>query len=160
MLPETADESPSSWPKEPNSEQRMHHSPVEAPHQLLSGHDSSVVWTRSPVPLDMPGQRNSSPVWVDGAVPGVRVVTALVMRDLVGPSETAPPQESDRRAMVLVGGPMGTLRISEAPMTAVGRTARKKEDFMAAVAGGVLTRESIYSTNGRRRSCQTIRDGV
>lgn len=49
----------------------------------------------------MPGQRNNSPFCVDGAVPGMSVVTALMMFDLVGPRETLPPQES--RLIKLVG---------------------------------------------------------
>jgi hypothetical protein len=102
VLPETGLASPSNWPKLPKREQRIHHCPVVAPHQLLSAHDSRVVWTRSPVPLDIPGHKNSTPFWVEGAVPGVIVVTALTMVDLVGPRDTAPPHES-RRVIVLLG---------------------------------------------------------
>ena len=46
----------------------------------------------------MPGQRKSSPFWVEGAVPGTIVVTAFAMCDLVGPRETEPPQVSTRFA--------------------------------------------------------------
>ena len=42
----------------------------------------------------MPGHRKRTPFWVGGAAPGIRVVTALVMVDLVGPRETLPPQLS------------------------------------------------------------------
>lgn len=74
-----------------------------APHQELSGQLSRVVWIKSPVPLDIPGQRNSSPFWVAGAAPGMMVVTALMIVDLEGPSETLPPQLS--RLVWVVGEP-------------------------------------------------------
>jgi hypothetical protein len=41
-----------------------------------------------------PGQRNSSPFCVNGAVPGIKVVTAWMMWEVVGPRERAPPQLS------------------------------------------------------------------
>ena len=56
---------------------------------------------RSLVPFDMPGQRNNSPFCVDGAVPGMIVVTELMMCDIVGPKDTMPPHES--RLMDVVG---------------------------------------------------------
>lgn len=48
------------------------------------------------MPLLMPGQKKRTPFWVSGAGPGMRVVTALMMVDLLGPRETLPPQVSWR----------------------------------------------------------------
>lgn len=93
-VPFTTPATPSSCPKLPNNEARTHHSPFTAPHHELSGQDSNVVWIKSPVPLDMPGQRKSIPFCGLGAVPGTSVVTAWTMLDFVGPRERAPPQVS------------------------------------------------------------------
>ena len=52
---------PLVWPLEPNTDASTHHCPELAPHQALLVQSSAVVWIRSPLPLDMPGQRNSGP---------------------------------------------------------------------------------------------------
>lgn len=113
---------PSSWPKDPNTLARTHHWPVVAPHQELSGQLSKVVWIKSPVPLDIPGQRKSSPFWVEGAVPGMMVVTALMIVDLDGPNETLPPQLS--RLVWVVGEP------KRAALTRPVLVRRERRDFM------------------------------
>lgn len=46
------------------------------------------------MPLDIPGQRNSTPSWTGGASPGVKVVMAEIIVDFDGPRDSAPPQVS------------------------------------------------------------------
>jgi hypothetical protein len=98
---------------------------VVAPHQELSGQLSKVVWIKSPVPLDIPGQRKSSPFWVEGAVPGMMVVTALMIVDLDGPNETLPPQLS--RLVWVVGEP------KRAALTRPVLVRRERRNFMVEI---------------------------
>jgi hypothetical protein len=53
------------------------------------------------VPLLIPGHKNSSPVCVDGAMPGIRVVTALMIVEEEGPKDNAQPQLSRRERLAL-----------------------------------------------------------
>ena len=53
---------------------RAYQSAAEPPHQDWSGHDSTVVCNKSPVPLLNPGHRSKSPNWPEGAIPGLNVV--------------------------------------------------------------------------------------
>lgn len=77
---------------------------------------------RSPVPLDMPGQRKSSPFWVEGAVPGVKVVTEEMMVEVVGPRERAPPQLSRllRAAALAVARRAGRRAVNDSMVTTDG----------------------------------------
>jgi hypothetical protein len=76
------------------------------------------------------------PFWVAGAGPGMRVVTARVMVDLVGPSETAPPQVSERFSGVVVeagvGVYLGRWKGLNARAEATEGIARRTERCMAA----------------------------
>ena len=76
-----AADDPLSWPKLPKIDVSPHHWPVAAPHApLLSPQASRVVWIRSPLPLDKPGQMNSGPLpdSVGGKRPGTSVVFAEI----------------------------------------------------------------------------------
>ena len=104
MSLETGAAGPSFWPKPPNKLARTHHSSSEPPHQLPWGQDSRVVWTRSPVPLLMPGHRNSMPLCGSGAGPGMMVVTECLMLALAGPKDSDPPHESMRLVLAATAG--------------------------------------------------------
>lgn len=53
------------------------------------------------MPFDIPGHRNRTPFCVEGAAPGMRVVTALTIVEVVGPRETEPPQLSARDVPIM-----------------------------------------------------------
>lgn len=68
---------PLRWPKLPKTDASRHHWPSLAPQaEALSCQASAVVWMRSLVGLDRPGQRNNGPVVdvIGGRRPGTRVV--------------------------------------------------------------------------------------
>ena len=69
---------PLRWPKLPKTDASRHHWPVLAPQaEALSPQASPVVWMRSLVGLERPGQMNSGPA-PDGHPVGKRPGTSVV----------------------------------------------------------------------------------
>ena len=58
---------------------------------MLSGYNLRVVYIRSLVLFDIPGQRKSSPVCTKGVGPGINVVTVEMIVDLDRPKERRYP---------------------------------------------------------------------
>lgn len=65
------------------------------------------------MPFNLSGSMASTPFCVGGAVPGIIVVTALMMVGVVGPSDTEPPQASTATEVSTIAASIAALKVPE-----------------------------------------------